>query len=32
MSHNLAAYMKNLKGASMRGDAQFNLDDDATLN
>jgi glutathione transport system substrate-binding protein len=32
MSHNLAAYTKNLKGASMRGDAQFNLDDDATLN
>ena len=32
MSHNLAAYSKNLKGASMRGDAQFNLDDDATLN
>jgi glutathione transport system substrate-binding protein len=32
MSHNLAAYTKNLKGASMRGDAQFNLDDDATMN
>jgi glutathione transport system substrate-binding protein len=32
MSHNLAAYSNNLKGASMRGDAQFNLDDDATLN
>jgi glutathione transport system substrate-binding protein len=32
MSHNLAAYTKNLKGASMRGDAQFNLDDDATVN
>ena len=31
-SHNLAAYSINLKGASIRGDAQFNLDDDATLN
>jgi len=32
MSHNLAAYSKKLKGASMRGDQQFNLDDDADLN
>jgi glutathione transport system substrate-binding protein len=32
MSHNLAAYSKRLSGATMRGDAQFNLDDDATLN
>jgi glutathione transport system substrate-binding protein len=32
MSHNLAAYSNRLKGGSMRGDAQFNLDDDATLN
>ena len=31
-SHNLAAYSINLKGATIRGDAQFNLDDDATLN
>ncbi len=31
-SHNLAAYSVNLKGASIRGDGQFNLDDDATLN
>lgn len=31
MSHNLAAYSKKLKGASMRGDQQFTLDDDATL-
>lgn len=31
MSHNLAAYNKKLKGASMRGDQQFNLDDDAEL-
>jgi glutathione transport system substrate-binding protein len=32
MSHNLAAYSKKLKGASMRGDQQFNLDDDAEMN
>ena len=32
MSHNLAAYSKRLKGASMRGDQQFQLDEDATLN
>jgi glutathione transport system substrate-binding protein len=32
MSHNLAAYSKRLTGATMRGDAQFNLDDDAMLN
>ena len=32
MSHNLAAYSKKLKGASIRGDQQFNLDDDASLN
>ncbi len=31
-AHNLAAYSVNLKGATVRGDAQFNLDDDATLN
>ena len=31
-SHNLAAFAVGLKGASVRGDAQFNLDDDATLN
>jgi glutathione transport system substrate-binding protein len=31
-AHNLAAYTVRLKGASVRGDAQFNLDDDATLN
>ncbi len=32
MSHNLAAYSNKLKGASMRGDQQFQLDEDATLN
>ena len=32
MSHNLAAYTKKLKGASMRGDQQFQLDDDASLD
>ncbi|MCX7380175.1 MAG: ABC transporter substrate-binding protein [Alphaproteobacteria bacterium] len=32
MSHNLAAYSKKLKGASMRGDQQFQLDDDASLD
>lgn len=31
-AHNLAAYSVRLKGATMRGDGQFNLDDDATLN
>jgi glutathione transport system substrate-binding protein len=30
--HNLAAYAKGLKGAYVRPDAQFDLDQDATLN
>ena len=30
-AHNLAAYSVRLKGATIRGDGQFNLDDDAAL-
>jgi len=31
-AHNLAAYSNKLKGAAVRADAQFNLEDDAILN